>query len=179
MQLYFITGNAGKLAEMKAIIPQLEGLNIDLPEIQHTDALKIVEAKLHEAIKQQEGSLIVEDTSLYFNALNGLPGPFIKWFLESLGHDGLYKLADSFGDTTAYAKTTIGYTDGAGTIKFFEGRIDGEIVKPRGNLGFGWGPVFLPNGHDKTFGEMTNDEKNELSMRRLAAEELKSYLASL
>lgn len=176
MTLAFITGNQGKLTELQAIIPDVTGLDVDLPEIQEIDAHKIIAAKLEEARKHHDGALIAEDTSLYLNAMNGLPGPLIKWFLKTIGLDGLYRLSQSFGDTSAYAQTIIGFIDESGKVSFFDGRIDGMIVAPRGGSGFGWDTIFQPAGHTKTFGEMTSEEKNELSMRRLAAEKLKAHL---
>jgi inosine triphosphate pyrophosphatase len=178
MKLYFITSNPGKLAEIQAIIPDVERIDIDLPEIQDIDARKIIEAKLHEATKHHSGPYIVEDTSVCIDSLNGLPGPLIKWFLKTVGLEGIHKMTQAFGGTAAYAQTTIGYMSQAGEIKFFEGRVDGQIVAPRGELGFGWDAMFQPNGHDKTFGEMTRPEKNALSMRKLAAEKLREHLAS-
>ena len=109
--LYFITGNKGKLMEVQSILGNVEALDIDLPEIQELDAHKIIRAKLEEAQKHQEGEFIVEDTSLYFEALKGLPGPLIKWFMKTIGNDGLYKIAESFNAYNAEAKTIIGYSD--------------------------------------------------------------------
>jgi non-canonical purine NTP pyrophosphatase (RdgB/HAM1 family) len=177
MSLYFVTGNQDKLAEIKAIIPDVEAVSIDLPEIQDIDARAIIEAKLEEAFKHRPGPFIVEDTSLYINALNGLPGPLIKWFLKSVGTEGVHKLSASFDDDSAYALTLIGYADANGNIEFFEGKIDGTIVAPRGDSGFGWDAIFLPDGSAKTFGEMSSEEKNLISMRKLAAEKLKQHLA--
>src|SRR3989344_6958047 len=89
MSIYFITGNKGKLAEVQSILGNVEGLDIDLPEVQSLDAHEIIKAKLEEAKKHQTGEFIVEDTSLYFEALKGLPGPLIKWFMKTIGNDGL------------------------------------------------------------------------------------------
>lgn len=176
MSLYFITGNKGKLAEVQSILGNVEGLDIDLPEIQELDAHKIIQAKLEEAQKDQKGEFIVEDTSLYFEAMNGLPGPLIKWFMKTVGNDGLYKMAQAFENFNAEAKTIIGYSDKNGNIEFFEGNIKGTIVSPRGE-GFGWDPIFQPEGYSKTFGELSAEEKNSFSMRKIAIEKLKSSIS--
>lgn len=174
--LYFITGNKGKLAEVQAILGDVvEGLDIDLPEVQEIDAHKIIKAKLEEAQKHHKGEFIVEDTSLYFEAMNGLPGPLIKWFMKTVGNDGLYKLASAFDNFNAEAKTIIGHSDLDGEIEFFEGNIKGKIVSPKGT-GFGWDPIFQPDGYTKTFGELTAEEKNSFSMRKLALEQFKKHL---
>ncbi len=174
-QLYFITGNKGKLLEVKSIIPEVQSLDIDLPEIQELDAHKIIEEKLKEARKVHSGEFFCEDTSLYIECLNGLPGPLIKWFLQALGTKGIYELVKNNKNHKAVAKTVIGYTNGK-EIQFFEGEAVGEIVAPRGETNFGWDPLFQPDGHTKTFAEMDAEEKNRLSMRRKALEKLKGYL---
>lgn len=178
--LYFITGNAGKISEAKSILGanRIEALDIDLPEIQEIDAHKIIKAKLTEALKHKDGDLIVEDTSLYLDVLNGLPGPLIKWFLAKMKADGLFEIAEKFGNYKAQAKTIIGYAKDNKNIKFFEGIIEGEIVKPSGDKGFGWDPIFKPNGYNISFGEMDREEKNLFSMRKLAFEKLRDYLDS-
>ena len=174
--IYFITGNIGKLSEAKSVIGDIEGYDVDLPEIQEIDAHAIIRAKLLEGLKHKDGELVVEDTSLYFDALNGLPGPLIKWFLNTIGADGLYNLAEKLGNTKAYAKSIIGYAKNADKIEFFEGVIEGVIVPPVGDNGFGWDAIFKPTGHDKTFAEMDFDEKNSISMRKAAFQRLKEYL---
>src|SRR3989344_8485655 len=165
MSIYLITGNKGKLAEVQSILGNVEALDIDLPEIQSLDAHEIIKAKLEEAQKHQTGEFIVEDTSLYFQVLKGLPGPLIKWFMKTIGNEGLYKIAESFGNSSAEAKRIIVYSDAQGNISFFEGNIKGTIVSPRGE-GFGWDPIFQPEGYPKTFGELPPEAKNSFSMRK-------------
>lgn len=176
MAIYFITGSKDKLLEIKSVLGDVEQLEIDLPEIQSLNAREIIEEKLKEARKHHLGEFIVEDTSLYFSALNGLPGPFVKWFLKAIGNEGLYKIVKTFGNSQAEVKTIIGYASAEGEIKFFEGNFTGTIVEPRGNNGFGWDSIFQPNGTNKTFAELTTGEKNSFSMRKIAAEKLKEYL---
>lgn len=172
----FITGNKNKFAEVQAILPGVQYLNIDLPELQELDPKKIIEAKLQEARKQHVGELIVEDTSLSLVCLNGMPGPLIKWFMQAIGNEGLIQLAERFENDRAEARTMIGYVDQNGVISYFEGVVTGRIVRREGVSGFGWDPVFLPDGYEKTFAEMTADEKNMVSMRRVAVERLAESL---
>lgn len=176
MKITFITGNKGKFEEASQIIPELEQQDIDLTEIQEIDSSKIIASKLQEANKHLQGNLVVEDNSLTLNCLNGLPGPLIKWFLKTVGNDGLVKIAQDFGDNKAKATVTIGFSKEDGSIEYFEGSIEGEIVNPRGDNGFGWDPIFQPNGYTKTFAQMTLGEKNQISMRKIAFQKLKDYL---
>src|SRR3990167_3281610 len=174
--IYFITGNKNKVEEVKAVLSDVEQLDIDLTEIQEVDAKEIIRNKLLVALKHSEGEFIVEDTSLCLNCLNGLPGPLIKWFLKTIGNDGLANIAEKLGNNRAEAKTIIGYAKNREEIYYFEGVIKGIIVKPRGESNFGWDPIFLPDGYEKTFAEMRREEKNEISMRRNALNKLNEFL---
>jgi non-canonical purine NTP pyrophosphatase (RdgB/HAM1 family) len=174
--LLFITGNQDKLRDVRSLIPAVQGIDLDLAEIQELDAHKIIAAKVTEAQKYQTGAFIVEDTSLTLDAMNGLPGPLVKWFLKAVGLEGIYHLTQVYNSTRATARTLIGYADEDG-LHFFEGSLCGTLVPPRGTAGFGWDPLFQPDGSEKTFAEMTPDEKNQYSMRKKAVEGLQHYLA--
>ncbi len=173
--LYFLTGNENKLRESQAILPNIEGFNLEILEMQHTDPMIIMRQKLQEAQKHRTGQFIVEDTSLLIEGMNGLPGPLIKWFEKTIGLEGIAKIAELYGKK-AIAKVLIGYTNGS-TVEFFDGSLPGMIVSPRGTNGFGWDKIFIPNGYDRTFAEMTAEEKNKISMRKIAFEKLRIYLS--
>lgn len=172
MPLYFVTGSRCKFREIQEIIPDIKQIAYDLTEIQSLDPHEIIEAKLKQ-VKNLSGEFIVEDTSLCIDSLNGLPGPFIKWFLQTLGVMGISKISQG---SLAFGRTIIGYSDGYGLTRFFVGAVYGMIVEPRGSRGFGWDPIFQPNGYDKTFAEMSLEDKNKLSMRSIAARSLKQFL---
>jgi non-canonical purine NTP pyrophosphatase (RdgB/HAM1 family) len=176
MEIYFITGNKNKFEEAKSVIPELQQLDIDLPEIQEIDAKTIIKAKLAEAFRHKQSEFIVEDTSLYLDCLNGLPGPLIKWFLKTIGNDGLARLANSSGNAKAEAKTMIGFAKSIDDVHYFEGSLDGTIVSPRGDTSFGWDPIFQPEGSLKNFAEMSGEEKNAISMRKIAFTKLKQFI---
>jgi len=177
--LYFVSSSKNKFAEAKAIIPELEQVEISLEEIQSLDPHEIIKAKLDTAsrisIKTKPWEIIVDDTSLYLDALNGkLPGPFTKWFEQAIGVEGIAELAK--GNNKARAVCLIGYQDEKGA-QFFEGTLEGVIVPPRGKRGFGFDAIFQPDGFNQTFGEMDLATKNLISHRRKAFEKLKQYLA--
>ncbi len=176
MPLYFITGNAGKLREVQAVMPDVEQLDIDLDEVQSLDPQRVIAHKLDEAARRHDGEFIVEDTSLAIDCLGGLPGPFIKWFGQALEWKGLGELVQRYNNHTAVARTTIGYRDAAGHVQFFVDELAGRIVMPQGDQGFGWDPIFVPEGHTQTFAELGPAIKNELSMRRRATEQLKEAI---
>jgi non-canonical purine NTP pyrophosphatase (RdgB/HAM1 family) len=178
MALLFLTGNAGKIAGAKLVFPDIKSLDIDLPEIQSLDPHVVIRHKLLEGLKHHKSELVVEDTSVYIEALNGLPGPLIKWFLESLGNEGLAELALKYDNQTAEVRSIVGYAKSPDDIRFFEGAQKGKVVMPRGNAGFGWNPSFQPDGSNKTFAEMSDAERSKFSMRTKAFRQLKDYLDS-
>lgn len=177
MVLYFITGNENKYQEIKSIISEIEMKEMDLVEIQENNPQKIIEHKLLEASRlNPELELIVEDTSLYLDCLNGYPGPNIKWFMEKNPIEKIYDIANKQMNMGAQAKTIIGYIDSNKNIKYFEGYLKGEIVKPKVESNFGWDPIFRAEDQLVSFGEMRKEAKNKISMRGQAARKLKEFL---
>ncbi|XP_045151339.1 inosine triphosphate pyrophosphatase isoform X2 [Echinops telfairi] len=126
--IVFVTGNAKKLEEVIQIIGDtfpctLVAQKIDLPEYQgEPDEISIQKCK--EAARQVQGPVLVEDTCLCFNALGGLPGPYIKWFLEKLKPEGLHQLLAGFEDKSAYALCTFALSTGdpSEPVLLFRGR---------------------------------------------------------
>ncbi|NCN86842.1 non-canonical purine NTP pyrophosphatase [archaeon] len=176
-ELYFITENEKKIKEIQALLPYVKQMNLGLPEIQENNSKKIIEEKLKTAHKLYPNlEFIVDDTSLYFDALNGLPGPLIKWFLEKNSLKELYNICDKLKNYNAQAKTIIGYKTKEGKHYFFEGLIEGKIVSPTIDNYFSWDAIFKPNGYELSFAEMTLEEKNKISMRKKAIEKLKEFL---
>lgn len=173
--IYFVTGNHDKFREARMLLPELERVEIDLPEEQTLDPQLVISKKLAVAQKLHAGPLIVEDTSLYLDGLNGFPGPLIKWMLQAVGNAGIYELCQRIHNTRAVARTVIGF-DGGVSVQFFAGEIPGKIVKPYGNEGFGWDEIFQPEGLSETFAEMGDDFKPEFSMRTQAFRKLSNYL---
>lgn len=177
MQLCFITGNAKKFAEVQAVLPQVVQRDIDLPEIQEIDSRKVIEAKLEAAMQKTDGEFIIEDTSFTLDCLNGqLPGPLIKWVLETIGPAGIFEIAKHSGAFGAEAKVTFGYSDKNSNIEFFEGALRGIVKEPTGEDGFGFDYIFQPDDCTQTFAQMGFEEKNTFSMRRIALEKLKKFL---
>lgn len=118
----------------------------------------------------------MEDTSLAFNGLNGLPGPYVKWFQEKIKPEGLFKLLAGFEDKSAQAICTFAFArDEKSEVILFQGITEGEIVSPRGPAAFGWDPIFQPNGYDKTYAELPKEIKNQISHRFRAVDKLRDY----
>jgi inosine triphosphate pyrophosphatase len=177
--LTFVTGNKDKLRETSQILGDsvdLKSQKVDLPELQGS-VEEIAIKKAEAAAKIVGGPVITEDTCLCFNALKGLPGPYIKHFLEALGPEGLVKLLDGWpNDKSGYALCTFAYCAGPGQpVSLFQGRTDGTIVPPQGPLTFGWDPIFMPNGFTETFSQMSKEQKHSISHRGRSLAKLKAF----
>lgn len=178
-KLTFITGNIHKAKYLSDYFHMpVDHLKLDIPEIQSLSLEEIVKDKAQRAYEVAGVPVLVEDVSLVFNALNELPGPLIKWFLQSLGNEGLSNLVSLHKDKTALATVAFALCDEHG-VRTFTGSVEGSISeKPRGENGFGWDAVFIPKGYQKTWAEMSDQEKHETSMRKIALEGLSEYLTN-
>jgi non-canonical purine NTP pyrophosphatase (RdgB/HAM1 family) len=178
MKLYFITGNEGKFAEVSASVPGLERISLDLPEIQSLDPQEVIAAKLRRARKYNaERAYIVEDTGLHLACLNGFPGPLVKWLLESVGCVGIAGLCQKYDNFEAAAETVIGLRlPDFEEPEFFHGHLKGRIVSMDGSGGFGWDPIFVPEGENQTLASMKSDKPTIPKMRREAAEQLAQFI---
>jgi inosine triphosphate pyrophosphatase len=175
---FLITGNPNKLRELQAIFPaslELSSKRLDLEEIQSLDLHEIVRHKLRAAYAEIGQPVIVEDISAELEKLNGLPGPFIKFFGERLGNNALYLLA---GEGRVRIICTMGYYDGEREI-IVDGILDGNVVAPRGEEGFGFDFVVEPEGYSQTFSEMGSEQKNKISHRAKAAQKLVDELKAI
>ena len=193
----FVTGNKNKLAEVQRLLSNTDddklqssplpfdiiNHKLDLPELQGTPE-DIAREKCKLASTQLQTAVITEDTCLCFRALNNLPGPYIKWFLEGIGLEGLNKLLVGFDNNSAYAQTIIAFSPGPDMeIQLFDGRTEGYIVPARGSKEFGWDPIFEPTeqgdnsgSNKKTYAEMSGDEKDAISHRGRAFRKFREYL---
>lgn len=161
-----VTGNPNKLVEARRIVGTgLRGVELDLPEIQSLDLTEVLRAKAEEAWRRLGRPLVVEETGLELEAMNGFPGPFVKWMLEAMGAEGIARLARSCGEVGVVARCALLYRHEAGSL-IVEGTTRGELVlPPRGRGGYGWDPVFLPAGETKTYGELSAEDKDRLAHR--------------
>ncbi len=169
--LTFISGNTHKVRECERLLgATLAYESLPLDEIQSIDPLPVVKHKARLAYAALHRPVLVEDTSLAFAAWNGLPGALIKWFLSSLGTEGLCRLMRAETNRAATATTLFGYCDGA-SLRTFAGTVQGAILDhPQGTAGFGWDAIFQPATSDLSFAEMSAAEKDRFSMRRKALE---------
>ena len=176
--LLLVTGNPGKLAEAKRLAGvELESVAIDLPEIQSLSFEEVLREKLAMAHGAVGRPVVVEEAGLELAAMNGFPGPLVRWMLDAVGAAGIARAALALGDPRARAVSLLAWTDGRRVV-LGRGATEGEIVEPRGEGGFGFDPVFLPDGSSLTFGEMSGAEKDRFSHRGKAWRDLLAALAA-
>lgn len=176
MQIYLVTGNPKKVNEFKQILPKnikISTASIDLDEIQSLDTNIIINHKLKQAYNKIQKPVIVEDVSVELKDLNGLPGPFVKYFMEQLGRDALYKLAPN---SKVKVISTMGFYDGKTTI-IVNGIVNGKIAPPSKVTLFGFDCTVVPDGQTKTFAELGKEYKNLHSHRALASKKLISKIS--
>lgn len=176
LPIVFVTTRAEKAEEAERLGFRIERLDIALPEPQALDPSDVVAQKARSAYDLLSRPVLVEDTGLSIRAWNGFPGAFVKWLETSAGVPALSRMLDGFGDRGATAVCAIAYCDGGQTVTA-RGESPGTIAaEPRGRGGFGWDTVFVPEGSDRTFAEMSPAEKDRVSHRRRAWEALAARL---
>ncbi len=175
-EIYFVTGNENKYKEVCEILgKEIKRIELDLEEIQSDDPYKIAKKKVLEAYRILKKPVIVEDISLHIEALNGFPGPLIKFMRSSLKPEGIYQIMKSHKNKNTIARCVVACFDGK-NINFFTGDIKGKIVAPKGKSKFGFDPIFQPNGKNKTFAQMGEEEKNKISHRSIAWRKVRDFL---
>jgi len=183
MKLYFATGNPHKFAEVRQVLEEfdieLEQVDIKGEEIQANSVLMVVESVASRIAKEFSKPFIVEDTSLQVEVLNTFPGPYSSYVYKTIGSRGLLKLLEGMDYRNAEFQSAMSYGERGKVLKNVVGIAEGTISKKvRGAEGFGFDPIFIPQGSRKTFGEMTMDEKNRLSHRAKAARIVGEWLSS-
>ena len=173
----FISGNQHKADQLAQWIGvPVEHRKVDLDEIQSLDSRSIVEHKARQAFAIVRQPVLVEDVALTIHALGKLPGPFIKWFIEEIGTEGVCRLAANFDDKSATASILYGYYDGK-TFAYFPGERRGAIaLEARGNGGFGFDQCFIPGGYTQTRAELDAAAYEATSPRARAIVKLKTFL---
>lgn len=177
MSITFITGNEHKAKYVSAWLGvPIEHKKLDLDELQTLDLHKLIDHKVKQAYDIVKAPVLIEDAQLVFRALGKLPGPFIKFFVEELGTDGIARMLHAFDDRSATGRICFALYDGR-EIRYFEGEMSGQIAtEPRGMGGFGFDAVFVNDGYTKTRAEMSEEEYAETSYRKQALDKLKAYL---
>lgn len=187
-KLVFATNNQHKLEEVRAVLAdKLEIVSLnelgcfdDIPETADTlEGNALIKAQY---IYEKFGlDCFADDTGLEVDALGGEPGVYSARYAgeDSNAQNNMHKLLKNLGENsnrTAHFRTVIALIEGD-EIRYFEGKINGEIAyEPRGDAGFGYDPIFIPEGYNISFAEIGAEVKNTISHRALAVGKLTEYL---
>lgn len=165
-RLDFVSSNRHKFEEARRILGTL-GVTVHrraatLPEIQSDSLAEIAAHKALAAHRVAGGAVLVEDDGLFVESLGGFPGPYSSYVFGTIGNGGILELVR--GDRAAVFRSAVAYSDGETTVHF-EGAVRGSISDaPRGD-GWGYDPIFVPEGADGTFAQI---DKDRFSHRRAA-----------
>ncbi|MFB3887889.1 MAG: XTP/dITP diphosphatase [Candidatus Bathyarchaeia archaeon] len=174
--VFFATGNVHKFHEARAVLAQ-EGiavgmLRVKAVEIQSDSLSEIAAASAIDAFNRCHLPLIVEDAGLFVEALKGFPGPYAAYVYKTVGNKGLLKLMENQPNRHATFRSAIAYCNSTNKAHIcFHGEATGQITtqeRKGDRSAFGFDPIFQPEGSNKTFAEMTLEEKNGFSHRARA-----------
>ena len=191
MELVFATANQNKAKEIQTLIPpfiKIKSLNDincveDIPETQTTIEGNASQKAFY-VFEKYKVNCFADDTGLEVEALNGRPGVLSARYAGEMkdanaNMDKILLELKGVENRKARFKTVISLVIG-GEEHLFEGIVDGVILtKKRGNDGFGYDPLFMPNGYNKSFAEMDLSEKNKISHRARATYKLLEYLKQI
>lgn len=163
MKIYYITENNRKIAIAKEICKntniEIEQIIIDTPEIQSTDSAEIAKYSAKFAGEKLGKPVLKLDVSFHISALNGFPGPFVKYINQWLSPEQILKIMDDVADRTCYWVNSLAYYNG-GVSKVFMAKEYGTIShEVRGENGWGMDKIFIPIDQQKTKAELTDSER--------------------
>ena len=178
-----VTQNRHKLVELKHLFlsrgVRFDTTSIEKLEIRSESVEAIAIAAARHAFITLKRPVIVDDTGLYISALGGFPGAYAAFVLRSIGNDGILRLLNDLPDRTAVFRTAVGYCD-EDHLESFAGEVKGSIAEaPVGEGGFGYDPIFIPDGFERTYAQLTLDEKVGISHRTRAFTAFLDWYASL
>jgi len=177
-KLFIVTGSQSKAEYLAKYLGfPVDHMKLDLDEIQSMDLKEIVKHKVLQAFDKVKEPVIVEDVSLEIVALGGLPGPFVKFFIENMP---LEQICEIVGNKTrkATSRCVFGYFDGK-NLEFFEGSLDGEIAsEPKGENGYGFDRIFIPKGYTVTRASLGEEDDRKTYIQMKPFEKVKIFLES-
>jgi XTP/dITP diphosphohydrolase len=185
--VFFATNNVNKFNEAHRVLTGC-GITVGMlraktAEIQSADLKEIAQTSAQDAFKRCHLPVMVEDAGLFIEALRGFPGPYAAYAYKTIGNEGLLKLMENVDDRKAKFQSVIAYYDGHAAPVCFEGEAAGKIIneerRGNGKSGFGFDPIFQPAGSEKTFAEMTLEEKNGFSHRAKAVRKFAEWYKKL
>ena len=171
-----VTQNKHKIAELTPLFEEyrisFETTSLEKFEIRSHDVEEIALAAARHAHSVLNRPVVVDDTGFFVSALNDFPGSYAAYVLGTIGYQGILKLLEGAKDRTARFMTAVAFYDGV-TIESFVGVMHGQISNhPSGEAGFGYDPIFIPEGFTKTYADLELSEKVAISHRTRAFRKL-------
>ncbi len=169
--VFFVTENIHKFNEARQVLAEhgiaTARLRVETFEIQDDSIENVAKATVTEVAEKCSLPVIVEDSGLFVERLNGFPGPYSSYVYRTIGTKGLLQLMKNTMNRDAYFHSVVAFRSPKEILKCFHGRTEGKIsFKTQGTHGFGFDPIFEhPASGGKTFAEMTLMEKNKHSHR--------------
>lgn len=178
-KLLVATGNKDKVRELEDILKiPIEIADIEIDEVQSMDVEYVSRRKAEEAFKKLQKPVVIDDVALYIKALNDFPGPLIKYLYQHVGWKKILELLKNEKNRKIVLMCAVSIHDGK-KVHTFIGKVNGTLAtKLRGNDGWGFDFVIIPDGETKTFAEMGEKKKNKISHRGKAFRKLKKFLDS-
>ena len=151
--------------------------NIDYPEIQASSLEEVVDFGLSSLQGKLKPPFVIDDAGVFIDNLQGFPGVYTRYVYDTIGLEGVLKQMENVDERECSFKCVLGLMTKFGEKHKFVGECRGILIdEQRGKGGFGYDPVFIPNGFDKTFAELTSEEKNSISHRGIAMRKLIEFL---
>ena len=176
--VFFATSNKNKVEEAAKILNvPVQHLPFDYPEIRSDSLEEVARDSVRAAYRRCKEPVFVEDSGLFISSLKGFPGTYSGWAHGKIGNEGILRLMEGVEDRSAYFEACIGYMKDKEHVLIFHGKCHGSIsLEPMGEGGFGYDPIFIPDGEHQTFAESI-ELKNKLSHRYKALLEFSKSLS--
>ena len=162
-ELFFVSSNNHKFTEAQRILSNL-GLEISLfkttlEEIQSNSLSEIAKRKALDAYSKVQKPVIIEDDGLFIHSLNGFPGPYSSYVYDTIGNKGIMSLLEKIELRTAKFVAIIAYCNGVDDVQLFESSIPRKISLSIEKGGWGYDPIFIPDGESKTYANVSDKDK--------------------
>jgi XTP/dITP diphosphohydrolase len=179
MQLNLITSNKNKVKEFRTILGdkvQVNHIELEYPELRSDDPLEIAKEAAQRLSSKLNKTIVVEDSGLFIEALKGFPGTCSSYIHKRIGLQGILKLMEGIADRIALYRSAVALGRPQKNPIAFLGEEKGSLAAEiRGSHGFGHDPLFIPEGGDRTYGEMEQCESIK-KFRKTAVLKLRQYL---
>ena len=180
-ELFFASSNENKFQEAERILSnfgmQINFFKTTLEEIQSNNLNDIAEQKAINAYELVKKSVIIEDDGLFIDSLNGFPGPYSSYVYDTIGNKGIMNLLENSEFRDAKFVSIIAYLGGSDGVKLFESSIAEKISSVIEKGGWGYDPIFIPDGESKTYANVS--DKDKLSHRAASLKKFSSWYLSM